>query len=173
MANTYTLISSITVGSGGAASIDFTSIPATYTDLVLKLSTRSTTTDPDRTSVLYTSVKFNNTATTYNTRTLRTTSAAEGSFDSSAFFGYTTSSAFNASNFDNGEIYIPNYAGSNQKSFSIDSSDEQNVATYDSTLGLIAARWDGTSAINRITLALNYGNFAQHSTAYLYGISNA
>ena len=41
MATTYTLISSVTVGSGGAASIEFTSIPSTYTDLVLKLSARS------------------------------------------------------------------------------------------------------------------------------------
>jgi hypothetical protein len=34
MANTYTLISSVTVGSGGTCNIEFTSIPATYTDLV-------------------------------------------------------------------------------------------------------------------------------------------
>jgi hypothetical protein len=32
---TYTLINSVTVGSGGAANIEFTSIPATYTDLNL------------------------------------------------------------------------------------------------------------------------------------------
>ena len=40
MATTYTLISSVTVGSGGAASIEFTSIPADYTDLLLKVSMR-------------------------------------------------------------------------------------------------------------------------------------
>ena len=33
MANTYKLIASNTVGSGGSSGIDFTSIPATYTDL--------------------------------------------------------------------------------------------------------------------------------------------
>jgi hypothetical protein len=38
--NTYTLISSVTVGSGGAANMGFTSIPATYTDLLVKLSAR-------------------------------------------------------------------------------------------------------------------------------------
>jgi hypothetical protein len=42
MANTFTLIASSTVGSGGAASIDFTSISSTYTDLVVKLSLRNT-----------------------------------------------------------------------------------------------------------------------------------
>ena len=54
MANTYTLISSVTVGSGGAANIEFTSIPATYTDLLLKLSTRttrSTATDSNKLTV--------------------------------------------------------------------------------------------------------------------------
>ena len=39
---TYTLISSVTVGAGGASSIDFTSIPSTYTDLLVKISARST-----------------------------------------------------------------------------------------------------------------------------------
>jgi hypothetical protein len=38
---TYTLINSVTVGSGGAASMEFTSIPSTYTDLVVKISGRS------------------------------------------------------------------------------------------------------------------------------------
>ena len=39
---TYTLISTVTVGAGGAASIDFNSIPGTYTDLLLVVSVRST-----------------------------------------------------------------------------------------------------------------------------------
>ena len=41
MANTYTLIASLTVGSGGAANIEFTSIPATYTDLLPELGNNS------------------------------------------------------------------------------------------------------------------------------------
>jgi hypothetical protein len=40
MATTFIKIASVTVGSGGAASMDFTSIPSTYTDLVIKVSTR-------------------------------------------------------------------------------------------------------------------------------------
>jgi hypothetical protein len=41
MATTYEIISSVTVGSGGAANIEFTSIPATYTDLYVLASIRS------------------------------------------------------------------------------------------------------------------------------------
>jgi hypothetical protein len=36
MATTYEAIATVEVGSGGAANIEFTSIPATYTDLVIK-----------------------------------------------------------------------------------------------------------------------------------------
>jgi len=41
MANTYTLIASSTVGSGGAATVSFSSITATYTDLCLLASVRA------------------------------------------------------------------------------------------------------------------------------------
>jgi len=41
MANTFELIASSTVGAGGAANIDFTSIPATFTDLYLVVSGRT------------------------------------------------------------------------------------------------------------------------------------
>jgi len=63
MAVTHKLIQTITVGSGGAASIDFTSIPATYTDLIFYFSTRST----DLQNLV---IKFNNTSTTYTVRHL-------------------------------------------------------------------------------------------------------
>ena len=43
--NTLVKIQTVTVGSGGASSIDFTSIPQTYTDLCLVYSARLTTTD--------------------------------------------------------------------------------------------------------------------------------
>jgi len=44
MATTYTLISSVTVGSGGAATMTFSSIPQTYTDLLVRVSARNTST---------------------------------------------------------------------------------------------------------------------------------
>jgi len=41
MATTYEAIATVTVGSGGAATFGFTSIPATYTDLLVVASLRS------------------------------------------------------------------------------------------------------------------------------------
>ena len=57
MPNTFTLIASSTVGAGGASSIDFTSIPSTYTDLVIKASLRS---DRNTGSATYLTITFNN-----------------------------------------------------------------------------------------------------------------
>ena len=42
MLNTYELIASTTVGSGGTSSINFNPIPSTYTDLKLICSIRTT-----------------------------------------------------------------------------------------------------------------------------------
>jgi hypothetical protein len=72
-----------------------------------------------------------------------------------------------SSTFGNGELYIPNYAGSQNKSSSADVVPEENaVGTY---MSLVANLWSNSAAINQITLTAD-GNLAQHSTATLYGI---
>ena len=168
MANTYTLIASSTVGSGGASSIDFTSIPATYTDLVLKFSLR----DGTYASTLATAyVKFNNTTANRSTRWLYGNGSAAGSGNASnMYLPNIPGNTATASTFGNGELYIPNYAGSTNKSSSADVVPEGNTSsTY---MSLVANLWSDTSAINQITLTSD-GNFAQYSTAYLYGIKNS
>jgi hypothetical protein len=173
MANTYTLIASSTVGAGGAASIDFTSIPSTYTDLCLVVSGRS-------------SGGFNSNTvdsaqiTLYNTSTSGTVTErwiyGQGSSavsDTTASRGiFLTGSANTTSTFGNGQMYLPNYAGSQQKSYSIDGVSENNATL--SYVGLGAGLTTLTSAINKITIAPESGaNFVQYSTAYLYGIKNS
>ena len=173
MATTYVQIgTTVTVGSGGAATIDFSSIPSTYTDLILKISARGTTTSAARDSLL-SSIKFNNTATTYVSKWVRTQGTAASSINGGALAGYVNASNFTASTFNNTDIYIPNYAGSNKKSYSMENVAEQDSASYDSILGFGAGNWDGTGAINQITFSLDYGNFAQNSTAALYGIKSS
>jgi hypothetical protein len=175
MANTYTLISSVTVGSGGAANIEFTSIPSTYTDLVVKLSARQSSSS----GVFRISFNDNN-ESVYSYRTLYGTGSSVGSQNASGVTSIDSGSAAananwsttTASTFSNYEIYIPNYAGSNTKSLSIDSVVENNA-----TLGyqlLQSALWNKTNAITKITLDPDSTEtFVQYSTAYLYGISNA
>jgi hypothetical protein len=82
-----------------------------------------------------------------------------------------TSSGATASTFNNADLYIPNYAGSNNKSFSIDSVSENNGTA--AVASLFAGLWSQTAAITSITLTSRNGNFDQYSTAYLYGVNNA
>ena len=166
MPNTFTLIASSTVGAGGAASIDFTSIAGTWTDLCLKASLRTTGTDPDD----YILIKPNNSTSNLTFKYLRGNGSAATS--ASTERPYVDANGATSNTFGNIEIYIPNYAGSTYKSFSIDGVTENNATGALATLN--AHLWSDTSAINRIVLTSGQGfNFVQYSTAYLYGVKNA
>jgi len=171
MANTYTLIASSTVGLLGAASIDFTSIPSTYTDLLLKVSARDST----AASRGAFSIRFNgSSAFNYSMKELRdvdgTASSTGVTGQSEIDGGRTVGTTATASTFGNVEIYVPNYAGSTAKSASIDNVLENNSTTYYSNL--TAGLWSLTNAITQVTLTCT-GSFVQYSTAYLYGIKNS
>jgi hypothetical protein len=168
MANTYTLISSVTVGAGGAASMGFTSIPSTYTDLLVKVSARTNralTVD----GVL---ISFNSSTSNFTNKYLEGDGSSASSSSLARFAADAPGSTATASTFGNGEIYIPNYAGSNYKSLSSDSVTENNATG--ALTDLLANLWSDTAAITSITLTSGFGtSFDQYSTAYLYGISNA
>jgi hypothetical protein len=82
--------------------------------------------------------------------------------------GFSDGSLNTASSFASSEVYIPNYAGSSTKSTSTDSVQESNETGVYMTL--YAGLWSGTAAINQITFYDEVANFAQYSTATLYGI---
>jgi hypothetical protein len=173
MANTYILISSSTVGSGGAASIDFNSIPQTYTDLKIVFSLRTTDS-----GAVFARITFNGAGgTAYQYRNLYAFSnVAYSNADNSGIAhiesAYQNNSSLTANTFSNGEIYVPNYTLSNVKCISNDGVQESNSSTG-VAIGLVAGVSTNTAAITRITLTPQAGNFVQYSTAYLYGISNA
>jgi hypothetical protein len=175
---TFTLIMpAVVVGSGGATDITFSAIPATYTDLVLKFTVRSTASDVGGSNPTDARISFNNSTSGYSERMLYTdngtsalSAATSGSFFNWA--GTQNSNSNTANTFSNCEIYIPNYAGSTNKSVSSDALRENN-ATGGIVMRLFAGLWSNTSAITSIKIAPDFGSFAQHSTAYLYGVSNA
>jgi hypothetical protein len=78
-----------------------------------------------------------------------------------------------ANTFSSVSVYFPNYAGSANKSYSIDSLTENNAAGATATLQ--AGLWSNTAAINSMSFAAGNGSgtFAQYTTAYLYGVKNA
>ena len=168
MPGTYVKIQSVTVGSGGASNIEFTNIPQTFDDLVIKLSARPTTGGATQAQI-----QFNSSGgTAYSDRTLEgdgsTGTASSFPRSSQAFILATAADPATASTFGNTEFYIPNYRSSTNKSLSTDSVTEANqTAAYQA---LVSGLWSNTSTITSVALTLNATNFAQHSTAVLYGI---
>lgn len=167
MANTMKALQTVTVGSGGSSTITFSSIPQTYTDLVVKVSARSTGTNG--TCLVY----FNgDTGSNYSIK--RVGGDGSAAFSNTYAFPYSLyadPSSATASTFGNGEIYIPNYVGSSYKSVSSDMVTENN-ATAASQM-LTAGIWNSTAAVTSITLtALGGESFAQYSTATVYGVFN-
>jgi hypothetical protein len=173
MPNTFTLIASSTAGSGGAADFTFSSIPSTYTDICVFLSGRSTASFTRR--ILRLRINGSSTTSDYSARDLigsgsAASSGTQAPGDSSyiQIFDLPAANA-TANTFGNISIYIPNYANSSTyKSISVDSVAEDNAtAAY---MSLLAGLYNQNTAISQIYLAPDSGNFAQHSTAYLYGI---
>jgi hypothetical protein len=171
---TYTQIgSAVTVGSGGASSIDFTSIPSTYTDLVVKISARTNrTSQPD--DDIRVQVNGNTSAIYSQRRVLGNGSAtfSDSSSGSNVGVSFADGPTATASTFGSTDIYIPNYAGSTNKSMSVDGVSENNATA--GAAGMNAFLASTTTAISSISLAPLFGTqFVQYTTAYLYGVSNA
>ena len=119
-------------------------------------------------------MRFNGSSSGYSNRFLNGSgsAASSGVYRTAEFYlGENEYSTYTASTFTNSEIYIPNYAGSSNKSISTDSVTENNATQ--AYASLVANLWSNTAAITSITLFGGTGNFAEHSTAYLYGVSNA
>ena len=168
MANTYTLIAS-NVLSSAAATIDFTSIPNTYTDLVIRLTTRSDL------AANTNNLRFRingDTATNYsNTELAASNGSAYSSRGSSQtfFLGYTNAASTTSNTFTSSEFYIPNYLVSANKPFGFYQAVENN-GTYNE-LGVFAGLWRNTAAITSLSIYFTSGNFVAGSSFYLYGIS--
>jgi hypothetical protein len=171
MPNTFTLIASNTVTSDSTVTVTFSSIPQTYTDLCIKLSARDDRPNAANDFWMY----FNGSSTNRSTRVLYGTGSSASSFGESAkYIGIETGNTATASTFNNAEIYITNYAGSNIKSISADSVMENNATA--SEQWMVAALSPTTAAITSITFQYGPNNggtgYKANSTFYLYGISN-
>jgi len=164
---TMVKIETVTVGSGGQAAITFSSIPQTYTDLRIVTSCRSTASAV----AVSKQIKFNGSSSNLSSRRLfgSGSSTTSDSFASNLYIGIIPGATATASTFSNDLIYIPNYTGSTNKSVSADSVSENNAT--EAYQALFAGLWSNTAAITSIELSLVSGNFAQYSTATLYGIS--
>jgi hypothetical protein len=170
MTTTLNLIAKQTVGSGGAASVTFSSIPQTYTDLKLVVSIRGTRSATTEGLLL----SFNGSGSSFSTRLLG--GSGSSTFSSTYTRGYTgdvDAANATANTFGSGDIYIPNYTSANYKSFSTDVVQEDNSST--AYAEMFAGLWSNTAAITSLTIATDTGGqtWAEFSTFYLYGISSS
>lgn len=169
MPNTYTKIASVTVGVLGSATIDFTSIPSTYTDLCLKISAR------DNAAAVTNNVifKVNGVTTSQSNCYLLGNGASVSSVSDTPIYFPSNANLSTLSTFSNMEIYIPNYASTSvNKSLSIDTVTENNATT--AFASIVAGLYAANTAITSISITGNGGSsFLQYSTATLYGIKNS
>lgn len=174
MPNTYTLIASSTVGAGGVSTFSFNSIPSTYTDLKFVMSARQATAAiAADVTVVFNGASSNNSNKYLLGDSVNASAGTNGYTPSLNYISIGVGNNATANTFSNVEMYIPNYASSNNKSFNVDSVGESNSSTSVFQL-MVAGLWSSTSAINQITVApATAVNFLQYTTFYLYGIKNS
>jgi len=167
MPNTYTLIEAKTLTSNQSA-IEFTSIPQTYTDLLVKFSGRST-----RATFADVVIRFN--ASTTGFVNARYGASGASPFSNSSEWTNFSSDAASANVFSNIDYYVFNYTTSKYKTWSVDNSGENDGTGFVTTLG--CGTWENTAAITSLKLFdiadSSTNNLKTNSTAYLYGILKA
>jgi hypothetical protein len=164
---TMALISTITVGAGGAAAFTFSNIPQSFTDLLLVASVRIGTTTGNTWGDA--GLTFNGVATGYSGMMLYGTGSGAGSViegTSSYIVVRVQSNDGSANVFSNTSLHIPNYTSANSKSISYDSVTENNATSSIQTIS--TGLWNNTAAITSLTLSTT--TFVQNSTVSLYGI---
>jgi hypothetical protein len=163
------LIEAKTVGDGGIASITFSAIPQTYTDLKILVSAK----DNGSGDINNMNISFNGSASNLSYRSLFTFGSGTSSDNgANGFVGFTTQSGAGVtSNFNNMEINIINYTSAINKSMSTHGVTEKD-GTSNVGLSFVATLWSDSAAITSVTLTPTTQSWVQNSTFYLYGISN-
>lgn len=167
MPSTYTPISAQTVTSA-VASVTFSSIPSTYTDLIMVCSVFTTTTTAS------VNVQFNNdTGSNYSYSVLDgdgTTSSSNRQTNTTAIQVAAWSSNLGSTLFPSPAILqVNNYSNTTTNKTALIRSTAYGATTncVDAFVGL----WRNTAAIN--TIKLSSSNFQIGSTFSLYGIKEA
>ena len=166
----YESISTVTVGSSGAGTVDFTNISSNYTHLQLRGICRSSYLGNSD----YIKLRFNNDyGSNYSDHYVRGdgTSATAGAYTSinTIYIDPISASNLSSGNFGVFVMDIFDYSTSGQKY-----KTTRTLCGYDANgsgiVNLYSGLWQNTNAITSISLSTNYGNIAQYSSFALYGV---
>ena len=169
MANeTYTLIQKTTLNAS-AASITFSSIPQTFTDLKIVVSARTDRAATDD----YVKIALNGVTTNQTSRILYTVGTTVQSTTDTLIYLPCCGNTTTASTFGYSEFYIPNYTSTtNAKSLDGSGTNENNATAFVSYA--VAGLWNPATqaAVTSIVLTSYYSsNFTQYSSFALYGVA--
>jgi hypothetical protein len=156
-------IADVTVASP-QANIQFASIPQGYTDLLIVASVR--TNDASGSDQML--VKFNGSTSGYSARLVGGNGSSASSVSIPNYVMPNNTTGQTATAFNSGQMYIPNYTSSNNKSYSSEGVQENN-ATY-ALMWMTAGLWSNSAAITSIELYPSLASFDQNSTFTLYGV---
>ena len=173
MPSTYTLISS-NVLSSSAASVTFSAIPSTYTDLVLRCSIRDS--GSSGTSQQQVRVRINGSSSAnYSRRNLTgvgsTAASGNGTSNTSIAGFYAPDAGATSNTFNSFEVYIPNYATVQQRQVSVFNAFENNSSTVNE-INATAALYTNTTTITSLYIDTVSG-LVSGSSFYLYGIKSS
>lgn len=165
--NSYESISTVTVGSGGSSSISFTSIPATYKHLQIRMLVRNTSTSNGY-NLQMNSDTGNNYAKHYLYGTGSAAGAAAVTSTSSMILADAGISTSTAGVFGGSICDILDYANTNKY------KTIRTVGGFDNNgngmIGFNSGLWMNTAAVTTLIIFPDAGNFAQYSSFALYGI---
>jgi hypothetical protein len=176
MANTFQLIETYTVPSGGIATITFSNIPQIYTDLMILGSVKTSRTsnndfikgyfNSDTTDANYTGFINYQGTNVINGGTFAALSAPRYFGDVPGNNGPTTNF------FSQTRIWINGYTDSYPKTYGSESG--QNADSGTQLLTYASGRWSGTSPITSISFTCGVtGPWREFSTLSLYGIKGS
>jgi hypothetical protein len=177
VAATYVLISSQVLGTS-AASVTFSSIPQTYTDLVLRSSARSNYVSSSS-DIAKININSDTTIGNYSATYVQGNYTTSSSGRNGGGIGYDSTMLIEggsntANTFSSTEWYIPNYTLTGVKqSVDFDVVESAGPGIYTNFIKLNAHYYLGTSAITAITLTGGSGTLSTGSSFYLYGIKNS
>ena len=174
---TYKLIASNTLTSS-AASVTFSTISQTFTDLLLRCSVRDAGTGSTYGDV-YIQYNGNNSAANYSRTYLYASGAtalssrtATGANQLDQIDFSASGSTATASTFGSLEVYIPSYTVSQKKAIGAFGVAETNSAN--AYINAHASLFQLTTAISSLVIGTNQGTqFDAGSSFFLYGIKNS